>query len=207
MVLKILKIPRSTYYYRKNYRVNEKQVSEGRPAPGYSITEDGKKIADEQIKEFLLELISGECHSYGYRKLTVVLRRQYKLIINKKKVYRLCKELDILRPQRRKKVSHPRKLARNNTITESNQLWEADIKYGYIHGEDRFLFIFSIIDICDRSIIDYHIGLNCGAKEAVQTLNRVLMKRQLFEVNPLYAQIMAHSSFLTHLKIIAKIEL
>jgi len=156
-------------------------VSEGRPAPGYSINEDGKKVSDEQIKEFLLELISGECSSYGYRKLTIVLCRQYKLKINKKKVYRLCKELGILRPQRRKKIKHPRKLARNRSITQSNQLWEADIKYGYIHGEDHFLFVLSIIDVCDRSIIDYHIGLHCDAKDTVQTLNRALMKRQQFD--------------------------
>lgn len=181
MVLKIVNISRSTYYYRKNYRVEEKKVSEGRPAPGYSINEDGKKIPDEQIKEFLLELIAGECNGYGYRKLTLQLKRQYKLKINKKKVYRLCKELDILRPQRKKKISYPRKLARNRIITKSNQLWESDIKYGYIKGEDRFLFIFSIIDVYDRSIIDYHIGLQCTAKDAVQTLNRALFKRQQYE--------------------------
>lgn len=181
MVLKILRIPRSTYYYRKNYRVEEKKVSEGRPAPGYSNTEDGKKIPDDQIKEFLLEEIAGECHGYGYRKLTVLLQRKYKLRINKKKVYRLCEELDILRPQRRKKVSYPRKLARNRSITGSNQLWEADIKYGYIEGEDRFLFIFSIIDVYDRSIIDYHIGLRCNANDAIQTLSRSLLKRQQYE--------------------------
>ncbi|NBJ70650.1 MULTISPECIES: hypothetical protein [Clostridia] len=67
--------------------MNEKQVREGRPAPGYSINEDGKKIAGEQIKEFLLELISGECHSYENLKLTVILRRQYTPIINKNKVW------------------------------------------------------------------------------------------------------------------------
>ncbi|MBU5267388.1 IS3 family transposase [Virgibacillus proomii] len=78
-------------------------MSEGRPAPDYSINKDGKKIADEQIKEFLLELISGECNSYGYRKLTVILRRQYKLIINKKKVYRLYKELDTLTSSKKEK--------------------------------------------------------------------------------------------------------
>lgn len=184
MVLKIVDIPHSTYYYRKHYRVDEKKVSEGRPAPGYSIKEDGEKVSDEQIKEFLLELISGECSNYGYRKLNVVLRREHHLIINKKKTYRLCAELGILRPQRRKKIKHPRKLARNRSITQSNQLWEADIKYGYILGEDRFLFVLSMIDICDRSIIDYHIGLHCDAKDTVQTLKRAIMKRQQYEDKP-----------------------
>lgn len=121
-MLKIIGIPRSTYYYHKNYHVEEKKVSKGRPAPGYFIKEDGQKISDEQMKEFLLEENSGDGYNYGYRKLTKVLRRKYKLKINKKKVYRLCKELGILRPQRQKKVSHSRKLARNRVITRSNQL-------------------------------------------------------------------------------------
>lgn len=181
MVLKILGIPRSTYYYQKNGRVEEKQVSEGRPAPGYSIQEDGKKISDEQIKEWLLKEIEGDGYSYGYRKLTKLLRRNYNLIINKKKVYRLCKELDILRPQRRKRTSYPRKLARNRVITTSNQLWETDIKYGFIEGEQRFFFICSFIDVYDRSIIDYHIGLSCSGKDVIQTLQRALLKRQLFD--------------------------
>ncbi|PTY81890.1 hypothetical protein B5V88_02120 [Heyndrickxia sporothermodurans] len=102
--------------------------------------EDGQKVSDEQIKEYLLEEIAGDGFNYGYRKLTKLLRRKYHLIINKKKVYRLCKELDILRPQRQKKVSYPRKLARNRTIKSSNKLWEIDIKYGYIEGEDRSIF-------------------------------------------------------------------
>lgn len=75
-----------------------KKVSEGRPAPGYSIKEDGQKVSDEQIKEYLLEEIAGDGFNYGYRKLTKLLRRKYNLIINKKKVYRLCKDLGILRP-------------------------------------------------------------------------------------------------------------
>ncbi|MBS4189758.1 IS3 family transposase [Bacillus sp. FJAT-49705] len=177
-VLKIIGVSRSTFYYQKNYRVEEKKVSEGRPAPGYSIKEDGLNVADEQIKEYLLEEIAGDGFNYGYRKLTKVLRRKYNLIINKKKVYRLCKELDILRPQRQKKVSYPRKLARNRTITGSNQLWESDIKYGYIEGEDRFFFVLSIIDVYDRSIIEYYMGLSCTAKDLKQTLLRALFKRK-----------------------------
>ncbi|MCA1319704.1 IS3 family transposase [Bacillus tianshenii] len=69
-----------------------------------------------------MNLIEGETEIYGYRKLTKALNRKYKLIINKKKVYRLCKELDILMPQREKKQKHPRRLAKNRKITGPNQL-------------------------------------------------------------------------------------
>jgi len=179
-VLKIIGIPRSTYYYQENGRVEEKKVSEGRPTPGYSIQRDGKKISDEQIKEWLLEEVEGDGYAYGYRKLTKQIRRKYRLVINKKKVYRLCKELNILRPQRQKRVSYPRKLARNRMIVSSNQLWETDIKYGFIEGEQRFFFICSIIDVYDRSIIDYHIGLSCTGEDVTQLLQRALLKRQQF---------------------------
>ena len=44
-----------------------------------------------------MELISGEEQIYGYRKLAKCLLIQHKLVINKKKVYRLCKDLGILK--------------------------------------------------------------------------------------------------------------
>ncbi|WP_049827416.1 integrase core domain-containing protein [Paenibacillus maysiensis] len=68
----------------------------------------------------------------------------------------MCKELNILRPQRKVSSSYPRKLARNRIITNSNQLFETDIKYGYIAGEDRFFFIQSCLEVYDRSVVAYH---------------------------------------------------
>lgn len=72
--------------------------------------------------------------------------------------------------------------ARNRTDTASNQLWETDIKYGYIHGEDRFFYILSINDVADRNIISHHIGLNCIGEDAARTLKITLLKRQLYEI-------------------------
>ncbi|MGG3998095.1 IS3 family transposase, partial [Aneurinibacillus thermoaerophilus] len=159
--------------------------SEGRAIPGYSLKQDGTKVSDEQIKEWLMEGMEGEAYAYGYRKLTVFLRRTYGLCINKKKVDRLCKEMDILRPQRQKRDSYSKKLARNRIITGSNQLFETDIKYGYIAGEDRFFFIQSVLDVYDRSVIAYHMGLSCEAKDASRTIQQALFKRQLFGTDTL----------------------
>ncbi|MCP3772994.1 DDE-type integrase/transposase/recombinase, partial [Paenibacillus sp. MZ04-78.2] len=92
----------------------------------------------------------------------------------------LCRELDILQPQRQKRVQYPRKLANNREIRGSNQLWEMDVKYGYIAAEERFFFLLSLIDVYDRSIIDYHMGLSCEGKHAAQIVQRALWKRQLF---------------------------
>jgi len=101
------------------------------------------------------------------------------LLINHKKVYRLCKELNILSPQRQILKRHPRHLTRPDKIEAPNQLWEIDIKYGYIAGTDSFFFQLSLIDVFDRSIIDYHLGLSCTAKDAVRVLKNSLAKRGL----------------------------
>lgn len=129
--------------------------------------------------KYIKELIKGEAYCYGYLKITYLLRKKYNLIINKKKVYRLCKQLNILRFQREIKPKYPRKIAINRTITGSNQLWEADVKYGYIASSKKFFYILSIIDVFDRSIVDYHIGLSCTAKDAKETLISALIKRNL----------------------------
>jgi len=152
----------------------------GRPIPGYSLNKEGDKICDEQIKEYILQIIETKgSEFYGYFKITIVLSRKFGLVINKKKVYRLCKELDILRPQRNISKAKSTKIAVNRKITTSNSLWEVDIKYGYIHKEDRFFYILSYIDVYDRSIIDYHIGLSCKAQDASVTLKRAMIKRDL----------------------------
>jgi putative transposase len=180
VVLRIIGVSEATYYYRKKHLKQERAYNGGRPIPGYSFNQLQRPISDEQIEEWLMELISGEESTYGYRKLTVCLKRQYGLIINKKKVYRLCQALDILQPQRRKRVQYPRKLANNREIRGSNQLWEMDLKYGYIAAEQRFFFLLSLIDVYDRSIIDYHMGLSCEGKHAAQIVQRALWKRQLY---------------------------
>ncbi|QXJ38646.1 hypothetical protein BV455_01990 [Parageobacillus caldoxylosilyticus] len=58
-VLEILEANRSTYYYHQNGKVEEKAVGGGRPTPGYSLPTTGEKVPDEQIKEWLSELVMG----------------------------------------------------------------------------------------------------------------------------------------------------
>jgi putative transposase len=182
LVLRVVEVERSTYYAHVNKVETDPIHRVGRPAPGYSYMADGKPISDEQISEWLMELIEGEGAAYGYRKLTIRLKRLHRLVINKKKVYRLCKQMKVLRPQRKLKMKHPRRLANNRVITGSNQLWETDIKYGWIAGESRFFFIMCILDVFDRAIIAYHVGLTCEAKHLVQITQEAVMRRQLFDV-------------------------
>jgi len=135
-------------------------VKKGRPETTHSYKRSGQIISDAQIEEWLMELVSGEEHIYGYVMLTECLRSQYDLVINKKKTYRLCKKLGILQPQRRKKTHYPRRLARNADVTASNQQWQLDIKYGYVAGYDwLYLPTVVLIPVLAGVLYDYPLEM------------------------------------------------
>ncbi len=68
----------------------------------------------------------------------------------------------------KKKISKVKNkyFSQNRTISEPNELWEFDVKYKYIHGEERFCFIL-IIDVFVRYVVNYHIRLSCTGKRLV----------------------------------------
>ncbi|MCI1859849.1 MAG: IS3 family transposase [Sporolactobacillus sp.] len=178
--MQAMAVPRSLYYYHRRPSAERSTARRlGRPIPGYSRNQSGERITDEQIKAFLMEAIEGEETVYGYQKLTNYLRVEKRLVINPKKVYRLCHELNILLPQRKKRTRHPRKLAKQHRITGSNQFWEVDIKYGTIADSGRFFFVASAIDVFDRSIVGYYRGSHCQAADITAMLQQALRQRQV----------------------------
>lgn len=178
LVLRIVGLSHSTYYWRRNNALKGPARQGGRPLPGYVYTRDGRRVSDEAVKDLLRSAIEGDGYPYGYHKLTHWLRREQGLVINKKRVYRLCKEMDILLPQRPRRRRKARRISCNREVVTANQVWVTDIKYGYIVGERRFFFVQTIMDVADRMVIDYHIGLTCTADQAAQTLQGALDRRQ-----------------------------
>lgn len=180
-VLRICGVPRSTYYYRLQHLEPQKPAGKGRPIPGYSFDQNGNRVPDSRIKSCIRKLLNGPDAAFGYRKLTVLIRRKYKLVINKKKVYRLCKEMKLLAPQREIKNRPPKKLANNRVVTGPNQLWQLDVKYGYVAGQRRHFYLASIIDVFDRAIVAYHRGKACDAEDITRTVQKGLLKRKVYE--------------------------
>jgi len=180
-VLRICGVSPSTYYYRLKHPERRTPRGKGRPVPGYSRDEQGNVVSDIRIKTYIRRILQGPEHMYGYRKITETLRQRYKLVINKKKVYRMCKEMGILEPPRPKSHTAPRRVARNKrTVCGPNQLWQMDIKYGYVAGTRRHFFVASIIDVFDRSIVGYYRGKSCKARDMVQTLHKAMLKRGVY---------------------------
>ena len=55
-------------------------------------------------------------------------RKRYGIIVNHKKIYRMRKELGLLRKYK-KHAKHARKRPKNHEVSERNKYWEADIKF------------------------------------------------------------------------------
>lgn len=180
-VLRICQVAHSTYYYRLQHPDRRKPKGKGRPVPGYSFDQQGRKVPDSRIKALIRRILQGPDAAYGYRKITVLLRRRYKLVINKKKVYRLCKEPGVLSPRQGKKQTVPRRVANNRKVNGPNQLWQLDIKYGYVAGLRRHFYVASIIDVFDRSFVAYHRGKTCCKHDVIRTLRKALLKRGIHE--------------------------
>lgn len=77
-VLKIGGVPHSTYYYQLKHTHPKQAPKGGRPVPGHSCTFEGEKVPDTRIKRLIMKLLEGEESAYGYRKITVALRRKHR---------------------------------------------------------------------------------------------------------------------------------
>ena len=187
-ILGFTQVNSSTWYsHMKKKSEDQRKNNKGRPIPGYTTSKDGVIFLDSAVVE-ILRKYRAQTEFYnaaGYHKLTHYLRRDYGISINHKKLYRLCTEHKLLLPKNKKKRRRSGKVCINREITAPNQLWEFDIKYGYVHGENRFFFILSFLDVFTRLIASYHIGRRCTAKDLIFTLKDALRKAGLKEDNNL----------------------
>lgn len=80
----------------------------------------------------------------------------------------------MLLPRHIKKIKFYKKISKNRKINRPNQLWQFDIKTGYIHGENKHFYFLAIIDVFTREIINYHLGYNCKAKDLLATVEEAI---------------------------------
>ena len=181
-MLNVCKISSSTWYdYKKEKPVNIKPKPRGRPIPGYTVNPDRTVVMDVSVVDAIKsyrekpEFMNGG----GYHKLKYYLRRDFNYFINHKKLYRLCKKHKLLLPTNKKKIRENKKICVNREVYKPNQLWEFDIKYGYVHGENRHFYILAFVDVFSRKLMDYHVGLSCKAVDLKFTFEQTLEKENI----------------------------
>lgn len=179
-VLSFIKIHKTTWYRYKNKLIDRRIYNKGRPIPGFSYTTSGDKICDAEIIQKILQL-RNETHtltSGGYKKIKHYLRRRFSIVISYKKTYRLCKENKVCLSKKynKKPIRH---LSINRKVTRPHQVWEFDIKYSYIHAENRFFYILVYIDVFSRMIVGFYVGLQCKSVNLAATFSSALRKNNI----------------------------
>ena len=105
--------------------------------------------------------------------------------MNHKKVARLCKIHRLGLKKRGKKKSKFYQMAKNHKVTRPNQVWEFDIKYGYLHGERRFFFLLAFIDVFNREIKGWYLGRHCQEGDLASTLKLALKDHSIMNEDDL----------------------
>lgn len=95
-------------------------------------------VPNQVVVDEILKLIEPEYHDYGYQ-LSTDLLRQMDYKINKKKVYRLMEENNLLHPPTKKSAPLNKTFIKYTVppLEGPFKTIEADIKYVYIHEKNR----------------------------------------------------------------------
>lgn len=141
-------LPKSVYYYVPSSKKRGRKPS--------SVTVfNQENVANEVVLEEIKEIISGPFNCYGYENVTVELKRKHYLI-NKKKVYRLMNENNLLLGEmirtsgKREFVQH-----RKINIVRRMEYLCLDIKYVWIHLEKRHYYLLCVMDVYSRKILQW----------------------------------------------------
>lgn len=119
---------------------------------------------------------------FGYRQLTLHLRRKLKKRINHKRIQRLMEIKGVQSVIRRKKKKYPRStpqhvaenlLNRKFQADVPNEKWVTDVtEFKYGHGQKAYLS--AILDLHDNSIVSYVLGHSNNNPLVFKTLELAL---------------------------------
>jgi putative transposase len=157
VICQVLNLPRSTLYYT------------AQPA---------SETAEQQAISSVVE----QFPTYGSRRVAAQLRRApYRLLVNRKRVRRMMRELGLLRPQqprtrRTTNSQHPfgrfPNLVAERVATAPDQIWVSDITY--IRLGDGFIYLAIILDVCTRNIRGWHLSRTLAQELTISALCQAL---------------------------------
>jgi putative transposase len=139
-------------------------------------------ISDEELTlRRLIDRYHTDHPTWGYRTITSLLREEYALVVNRKKVRRLMREMGIYtiypKPNLSKRyhAEHIRPyLLRKLEITKPDQVWGVDITY--LHLRKGFMYLFVIIDWYSRCVVDHELSSTLDKGFVLACLKRAFAK-------------------------------
>lgn len=160
LACELVELPRSTYYYHS------------------------RKADESQLEEDMQQVV-GQYPCYGSRRVTHQLRRApYRYPINRKRVQRIMRCRNWLRPVRRKgyrttNSDHPYprygNLVKDLEVTHPDQVWVSDVTY--IRLGNGFVFLAIVLDVFTRAIRGWHLSTTIDTELTLVALRMGLVDR------------------------------
>jgi transposase InsO family protein len=141
-------------------------------------------------KQLIQEAYEKSHQTYGYRRITLWIRKHKGICLNHKTVLRLMHVLQIRsiarRPKLFKRVAdldiyhrYDNVLNRNFTATHPNQKWTTDITY--LRSQQGWVYLSVIRDLFDGFIVAYELGRENSLALVLNTLKQAKQNEQVRE--------------------------
>jgi len=169
----LVEVNRSSVYRKQNREQDD---------PGHGESQENLDIMN------IIDRTHLEHPSWGYRKITDYLRHSHGYNINRKRVRRLMRLMDIMalfpgpNLSKRYRAQYVRPyLLRNLVIDHPDQVWGIDITY--LPFRKGFMYLFVIVDWFTREIVDYEISYSLEKEFVLRCLRRALCQRKPEVIN------------------------
>ena len=165
-------LPRSTFYYKP---VEGKRGKK----PSTHTLYKGVLVGNDQVVEAIKGVISGPYNAYGYQSVNDDLR-ELGYLINEKKTYRLMDEHRLLlgkviRCQGKRTWVQYRKILAIKPL----ECLCLDIKYVWVHGEGRWYYLLSIMDVFSRKILHWIFQRSVRKVDVIHMLRGLHLRHNL----------------------------
>lgn len=140
-------------------------------------------VEETELRERMQQLALAQ-RSYGYRRITALLRHEGRLV-NRKRVLRLLRKDNLLAIRKKRFVAttdarHSWRLwpnlARWSRAGGPNQLWVADITYLRLRGE--FCYLAVVLDVWSRRVVGWALSKDLTGKLTMDALRTALSARR-----------------------------
>lgn len=129
------------------------------------------------------ERIALERPSYGTRRMAAMLTRELHVPVNRKRVQRIYRELNLIEPSLKKK-DVIRAASRPIEPIAPCELWEADFTYVWC-GVDRWCYLFNVVDVFSREWAGYAFDTRARSDDAIASVSNALASHPGIDVSKL----------------------
>ena len=156
------------------YQISERRAARVVKLAISTLRYRSRKVFDEVLRRRLREL-AGTHVRYGYRRLTVLLRREG-WRVNAKRIYRLYREEElIVRTKQRRKIAR-RQRVRATAATRPNQCWSMDFVSDKL-ADGRSFRILTIVDQFTRECVGLEADRSMTGSKVAKVLEDARQER------------------------------